>query len=121
MADAGYYAENRNSEEKSGTIAFNARVKNIAVAKNIISTFGIFVYDLTGSNVKITTANADMEQLVKDNGEFHIIISDISIDNFDSSVMPVPYVVVNGEIISGASMNIKVSQTQKWLGANAAQ
>ena len=121
MADAGYYAETRSAADKVGTIAFNARVKNVEEAKDIISTFGIFVYDLTGSTVKITAKNADMEQLVNDNGEFHIIISDIDIDHFDSNVMAVPYVVVNGEIIMGEAMNIKVSQTQKWLGAKVAQ
>ncbi|MBR5539188.1 MAG: InlB B-repeat-containing protein [Clostridia bacterium] len=121
MADAGYYAESRNAAEKVGTIAFNARVKDIDEAKKVISTFGIYVYDLTGSTVKITAAKADMEQLVKDNGEFHIIIDGISLDNFDKNVMAAPYVVVNGEIIIGESMNITVSQSQKWLGAKTAE
>ena len=116
LADAGYYAENRGGSDKYGVIAFNAKISNFDAVKDRIASFGIYVYNPTGSEVKATAESSDITVLETNGGEFHVIISDIAEENFDTKLLAAPYVVVDGEIIMGETMTMSVSETGKWLG-----
>ena len=117
LADAGYYAEVRDAEEKEGIISFNARVSNIDDIKDYVISFGIYIYNNpSGTEVKANAESTDLQQLVTDGGYFHALVSKIRRENFDSSVFAVPYIVTDGGVVKGETMIVAVSNINKWLG-----
>ncbi len=116
MTDAGYYSETRDSADKVGVISLNARISNFDVVKERISCFGLYIYNTTEAEIKATASNTDMAQLEADNGEYHALVVDIASEGFESYVLAIPYVVVDGTIITGEAMTACVSDVNKWLG-----
>ena len=116
LADAGYYSTKSDSADKDGVIALNARISNLDEVKNIIDYFGIYIYDATGSVVKATVQASDKTMLEENNGEYHVLISDIDESSFNTRVLAVPFVLIGEDIVMGDSMIISVSDTNKWLG-----
>lgn len=116
MTDAGYYSETRDSADKVGVISLNARISNFDVVKERISCFGLYIYNTTEAEIKATASNTDMAKLQADNGEYHALVVDIASEGFEAYVLAIPYVVVDGTIITGDEMRMSVSDTNKWLG-----
>lgn len=117
MTDAGYYAETRYAEDKSGVIAFNAHVKNIDVVKDYILGFGIYVYDTTGTDEKADGECIDIDRLVADDGYFHVLVSNIDFGNFATRILATPYVVMEDGVVMGETdMYVAVADIGKWLG-----
>lgn len=114
MADAGYYSEKRDSEEKVGLIAFSARITNFEAVKSRIESYGMFLYNAS-SVLKATVSSGDVASLEADEGAFHAYVNNIAVENFDGNILAVPYIVVDGEIIMGESMFMSVSAANKWL------
>ena len=116
MADAGYYSETRNADEKVGVISLNARITNYDSVKEHIDTFGIYIYNSAATEVQASASSVDMDMLAMGEGAYHILVGDIAPDRFANTVLAAPYVVVGGEIIVGPTMTISVATTNKWLG-----
>lgn len=116
LVDAGYYSVARDSEEKEGIIALNARISNYDAVKDHIQAFGIYIYDTTDTSVSITAESADMERLGADGGAYHVTVSGIAPAGFTAKVLAAPYVVVDGEIVIGEMMTGSVAEINKWLG-----
>ena len=102
---------------KEGVIALNARISNFDEVKNIIDYFGIYVYDATGSTVKTIAEASDKEMLEKNNGEYHMLISDIAESDFSTKVLALPFVVIGEDLVMGDPITVSVSDINKWLGA----
>ncbi len=117
MADAGYYSESRDSAEKEGVISLNVRITNLDAVKSRISTFGLYIYNTIDATIKTSAIGFDLDTLEKDNGEYHALVSNIGVENFSDSVLAIPYVVVDGTIITAQEAIIRcVSDIYKWLG-----
>lgn len=116
MADAGYYSDARDSVQKDGVISLNARIVNFDAVKSRISTYGFYIYNTVESTIKTTAVGFVVDTLEQDGGEYHVLISNIAIDNFSDSVLAIPYVVIDGTIITGDAIVRCVSDIYKWLG-----
>ena len=76
----------------------------------------MYVYNTIDGNIKTTVMGFDTVTLEQDNGEYHALVSNIAIENFADKVLAIPYVVVDGTIITGDAMISSVSDVNKWLG-----
>ncbi|MBR5539746.1 MAG: InlB B-repeat-containing protein [Clostridia bacterium] len=118
LGDAGYYAETKYAEDRSGVIAFNAHVKNIDVVKDYILGFGIYVYDTTGLHEKADGECVDIDRLVADDGYFHVLVSNIEFSDFATRVLATPYVITEDGVVMGeTSLYVAVADINKWLGS----
>ena len=122
MADAGYYAETSESGEKTGVIALNAQVVNLADISDYIVGYGMFIYK--GSqlyDVRIDTIDSeDKSRLESDEGYYHAIVNNIAEADFETVFSGRPFVVVKigGEYkwLTGEDISASVMEYNKWLG-----
>ena len=114
MADAGYYSETRDAEEKIGTIAFSARITNFEEVKSRISSYGMYLYNAS-STFKASVDSGDITSLEASEGAFHAYVVNIAKENFDGNILAIPYVIVDGELIMGEAISMSVSAKNKWL------
>lgn len=111
-ADAGYYAESPESEEKSGVIAFKSFFNGYN--DNTVENYGIFVYNTEIKQVDLQTT--DIEALKANNGNFIGKITDIPAVSFDTRIYAKPYVKINGVMKYGETVSTTVNEINKWLG-----
>ncbi len=127
LADAGYYSAERNSADKVGVISLNAHINDIETVIDSIVSFGIYVYDNSSAETKIITESVNKETLLKNNGCFHTIISDIAQENFGKVFYGMPFAVIDADgndattddrkTVVGEFFSTSVSDVNKWLGA----
>ena len=125
LADAGYYSETRDGADKVGVISLNARIKDIAKIGNSIVKFGMYIYK-NYSEKEVSIESEDILSVKENDGEFHVIISDIAEKNFDKEVIAIPYVIVDADsdlnteddrnTYLGDYFNASVQSVNKWLG-----
>ncbi len=122
MAHAGYYAETSESEEKTGVIAMNAQILNLADIADYIVGYGMFIY--RGSiltDIDITNADStDVNQLKADDGKYHAIVKNITGTDFETEFSGRPFVIasISGttKLLTGDNISAKVAD-YSWLGA----
>lgn len=125
LADAGYYSETKDGADKVGVISLNARIKDIAKIGNNIVKFGMYIYK-NYSEKEVSIESEDILSVKENDGEFHVIISDIAEKNFDKEVIAIPYVIVDADsdlnteddrnTYLGNYFNASVQSVNKWLG-----
>ncbi len=112
-ADAGYYAESSVSENKVGTIVFNACIENYDELN--IESFGFYIYN-EGKVEKANVVSTDIQLLKSNDGKINLVVANIPVNNFASKVLAMPYAVINGETVSGNVCTFCVNDSLKWLG-----
>ncbi len=128
MADAGYFAETEESEEKVGAIAFNAQITNIDDISDNLVKFGMLLYKNGFSEVpEIDDGSSNVEQLSADGGYYHAIVKNISKDEFDTEFYAIPFAVIDADgdfestedqtVCIGDIMYASVSEYNTWLGS----
>ena len=108
-----------------GVISLNARIKDIAKIGNSIVKFGMYIYK-NYSEKEVSIESEDILSVKENDGEFHVIISDIAEKNFDKEVIAIPYVIVDADsdlnteddrnTYLGDYFNASVQSVNKWLG-----
>lgn len=118
MRDAGYYAATRQSAPTSGEIVFDACFKDFADYGDRCTSFGIYFYDTSADTpVKCELSSGDVTTLSTYSGYFNASVKGIHPEHFDKVLVAVPYVMVDGEIVTGTPSTFTVNQGGKWLGA----
>lgn len=125
LADAGYYSKTREGSNKVGVISLNSRIKDIAKVGNYIVRFGMYIYNEFSEEVT-SAESADISSVIANDGQFHVIISNIAETNFAKEVMAMPYVVVDTDsnlnteddrkVYFGDYFKASVQSVNKWLG-----
>ncbi len=126
LADAGYYSETRESTGKVGVIALNSRIKDIAKVGNYIVKFGMYIYNEFSEEAVASVESVDISSVKDNDGQFHVIISNIAEENFAEKVIAMPYVVVDidsnpsteddKKVYFGDDFKASVQSVNKWLG-----
>lgn len=113
-ADAGYYSEAADSEDKNGVIAFRSFFEGYNNDAYTLENYGIFVYNTEMNQVDLQTT--DIEALKANNGNFIGKITDIPAVSFDTRIYAKPYVKINGVMKYGETVSTTVNEINKWLG-----
>ncbi len=125
LADSGYYSETKDGADKVGVISLNARIKNIVELGENIVKFGMYIYNEFSEEVA-SAEHTEISSLKEDNGEFHVIISNIAEENFAKEVLAMPYVIFDADsdlnteddikVYFGEKFGTSVQGINKWLG-----
>lgn len=117
--DAGWYFDTENSDEnlKEGIIAFNSFFKYYENYNNSVETYGMYIYRFGMEDNKITLSAASVDELMGESGEFYATVEDIPYTEFESEIIAVPYVIINGEAIIGKACSYTVSEGNKELNS----
>ena len=120
-ASSGFYAADINAEPTSGAIAFSALFKAYASYADSIDSYGIYVYrqDATGTQIyqnRIPMSSTDASALVAADGAFSVVVNEITTEHFDSKVIAMPYVVIDGITYFGKLIAADVDELA-YLGA----
>ena len=115
-ADAGYYAETSDSEDREGIIAFNSFFEQYNEYADEITQYGIYIYKTGAEDNKVSLSAATVDELIASEGKFYALVTGIAADSFNSVVAAMPYVVIGDKTITGDVCTYSVSQSDKWLG-----
>jgi len=114
-SDYGYYAEAYDAEPTGGAVSFNAVYNHTDEVEEV----GMYLY-ATGETTKQAFVNTtDVEAMM--NGEFNSLVDGIPAEALDEVFIAMPYVVVDGEVITGELCVVDDVTAGKWLGAANAQ
>ena len=125
-ADAGYYADTFDADEKEGVISIDSY---ISIEKSAIQTYdsvGLYIYRLDDPSKEATVSKAIKDadhnrQPIKDAGGFiNVLIEEIAEEYFDTYIVVKPYVVMFGQTYYGDTFTYCVNDAGdnlKWLGA----
>ena len=118
-ADAGYYAETKDAEEKEGTIAFTSKV--VENYLNAVESYGMYFFrtDKTEEEKNVTLPCEDVDSLKANEGEFSATVEEINEGYFTTRAVAKPYVVIGGKVIFGSAKYYCVNDANKWLGAKS--
>lgn len=119
-ADAGYYAETFDADEKTGAISFSAYISDNASAVANYESFGMYVYRADDEDNKHDVVSQNKVELANAEGFVNVVVEEINEAFFDEKVLVVPYVVVGGITYLGDVFTYSVNQAGenlKWLGA----
>lgn len=115
-ADAGYYAETSDSEDRESIIAFNSFFEQYNEYADEITQYGIYIYKTGAEDNKVLLSAATVDELIASEGKFYALVTGIAADSFNSVVAAMPYVVIGDKTITGDVCTYSVSQSDKWLG-----
>lgn len=115
-ADAGYYSDEKTSEDKDGIIAFNSMFTNFGTCMDNVTEYGIYIYS-SGVDEKVTLKAGTLDELEAKAGKFYATADGIPKTNFDTPVVAMPYAVKDGNIVTGSPFVYTVNQAGKWLGS----
>ncbi|MBE7054248.1 MAG: hypothetical protein E7391_08245 [Ruminococcaceae bacterium] len=128
-ADAGYFAEAKDSDEKEGVISIDSYV---STEENIVLRYdsvGLYVYrqDDNTKDATVTLAIKDADHnrqpLINAGGYMNVIIEEIGEAFFDTKVVVMPFVTMFGKTFYGEAFTYCVNDAKdengnlKWLGA----
>lgn len=114
-ADYGYYAEAADAEPTGGAVSFNSVYNNFETVKP--TEIGMYLY-ATGDATKQAFVNA-ADVSAMENGEFNALISNIPAEALNEVFIAMPYVIVDGEVITGTLCTVDGITAGKWLGVAA--
>jgi len=125
LADAGYYSETRDSSDKVGVISLNAKIKDIENVGKYVVRFGMYVYNEFSEEVA-SVESVDIGTVTANDGQFHVIISNIASGNFAKEVIAMPFVIIDTDsdsnteddrkVYMGDYIKTSVQAINKWLG-----
>lgn len=115
-ADAGYYSETRDAEDKTGIVAFNSLITNFEECKDDITKYGMYIYIDGVSDNSVQLESTSSETLMQQAGQFYATVSEIPSSDFDRTIVAMPYALSANGIIEGDICIFNVYQGNKWLG-----
>ncbi|MGN0163068.1 MAG: lectin-like protein [Candidatus Ornithomonoglobus sp.] len=116
-ADSGYFANAFDEADKEGIISFNSFFDAYNIYSDNITQYGIYIYKTGDEENKVTLSAQTVDELVTADGKFYATVENIPSEKFDAETVAVPYIVLNGNIITGNACSYSVSKGNKWLGA----
>ncbi|MBE7053835.1 MAG: hypothetical protein E7391_06135 [Ruminococcaceae bacterium] len=114
-ADAGYYAEAFDSENKNGTIAFSSEITE---GIDDAAKYGIWVYRADDNTKEDTVTVTDIDSLKEAEGKFSVVVEDIPQEHFATGVCAKPFMIIGDTTVWGNVTTFSVNEALKWLGNN---
>lgn len=142
ITDSGYCSPERESDTslRTGVISFNISLPEYTSYKDTIEKYGLVLcVDKTGTqdevlkeeNILKIVSNSNLDAFETQNGWFHIVLTDIPADYFDTKFYVVPFAQIDGkEYGNGGEAHTAIYTTVnsnttgdddhvKWLGETA--